>query len=184
MNEKTAKNVIFILTILIFSLMILFSIYPSLSYFVEKNRVEGTIVVGEANFEFVNDLPLFLDLKNFKGGKIQQDVSVVNARDKLANDTTNLVDCYLRFKIVSSPSVTATVDMSKFTKKDDYYYFNEIFLVGQSQQLISEFNVSNATENEYLNGIDVVIDVDVMQATKELIEEIFSNAPQEWIDLL
>lgn len=183
MSEKTAKYIIISLCVATFVVMILFSIHPSLSFFGDKKDIGGSIVVGQANFEFVNDLPLFLDLQNFSGGKIEQEVAVINARNKEGSDTTNLVDCFLRFKVDASSSVVSQVDSTKFLKNGDYYYLKTIFSVGQTQQLISSFSVQNPSEEEYLNGISVAIDVDVMQATKSLIAETFVDAPQEWIDL-
>jgi len=184
MSEKIANIIIALLSVSVFIVMILFVALPSISYFQDSANAKGEIVVGEASFEFVNDLPLFSNLTNFIGGEINEPVTVINARDKVGNDLSNLVDCYLRFKLQGSESVTPIVDENIFTKDGDYFYYNGTFAVGQNLQLISRFNVDNVLEEEYINGIDLTVEVEVMQATKTMINDIFTNAPQSWIDKL
>ena len=184
MSEKIANIIVAILSASVFLVVVLFVALPSISYFQDSANISGDIVVGEANFEFVNDLPLFSNLTNFIGGEIIEPVSVVNARDKEGKNLTNLIDCYLRFKLVGSSSVIPNVDENLFTHFGEYYYYNNTFVVGQILLLISSFNIDNAEEQEYLNGIDLNVEVEIMQATKSMVNSVFIDAPQNWIDKL
>ena len=184
MSEKIANLIIALLSISIFVVLLLFYALPSYSYFTAQQESSGVITVGQANFEFVNDLPLFSNLDNFNGGEINEQVTVINARDKNGQDTTNLVDCYLRFKVDASSAVEPQVDTNTFISSDDYYYYKGTLKVGQTLQLIGSFVVGDATADEYLSGIDVSVSVDVMQATKSMIQDVFPDAPQDWINAL
>ena len=185
MSERLANVIIALLSIAIFVVLILFYALPSYSYYMAQNHSTGTITVGQANFEFVNDLPLFSNLSNYVGGEINEPVTVINARDKQGQNTTNLVDCYLRFSLNTRNSLQPQVDANKFLKSsDNYYYYKGTFKVGQELTLINTFNLDDATDEEYLNGIDVEVTVDIMQATKSMVLDVFPNAPQEWINIL
>lgn len=184
MSEKIANIIIAILSILIFIVMVLFMVLPSFSYYQSAKHISGDITIGEAHFEFVNDLPLFSSVDNFAGGEIAESVSVVNAHDQLGANLNNLVDCYLRFQVLASESVEANVNSNDFTKSGVYYYYNGVFTVGSRLELVSSFYVGTATDEEYQNGLDISVQVEVMQASKNLINEVFTSAPDEWIALL
>ena len=125
----------------------------------------------------------FDSIKNFQGGTINEELSVINARDRVGNNTKNLVNCYLRFTYNSTNAITPYINPAKFISSDDgYYYYKKIFNVGEIVRLIDFFEVGKISIEEYLNGIDVNIKVDVMQASKNLILESFPTAPIEWIN--
>ena len=185
MSEKVANIIIAILSISIFVVMVLYVVLPSVSYYQERKEVEGLITVGQANFEFVNDLPLFSNLTNFAGGQIDENVRVINARDKSGSNTDNLVDCYLRFKVEASPIVTPNIDTNSFMLgSDGYYYYVGVFAVGQTLELVQNFDVDINLSQADLDGVDVNVVVDTMQATKSMIQDIFTTAPTEWINSL
>lgn len=185
MSEKLANIIIALLSIAVFVVMILFVALPSFSYYQEQKQSSGVITVGEANFEFINDLPLFSNLQNFHGGQIDERVQVINARDKSGVDTTNLVDCYLRFKVDTVDLVNPSINTENFISSEDgYYYYKGIFSVGQTLDLIDYFVVSNDITSEYIDGINVSVTVDTMQATKNMIIDVFPTAPVDWINIL
>ena len=184
MKDGIANIIISLLSVAIFTVMILFIALPSISYYQSQQSISGNITIGQANFEFVNDLPLFSSVTDFTGGQIDESVKVINAHDKVGSDLSNLVDCYLRFQIVGSSNVSANVDTTQFTQSGAYYYYNGVFSVGNTLELIPSFYVAQATDDEYQNGINVSVQVEVMQASKDLINEVFASAPNEWINLL
>lgn len=185
MSEKIGNLIIALLSVAILAVMILYATLPSFSYYSGKAQVQGTITVGEANFEFVNDLPLFASLANFTGGQIDESVSVINARDKSGSNTTNLVDCYLRFSITDNVALSINYDANKFLHSGNYFYYKGVFSVGQTVKLIESFEVDPANdESIYESGLNVSVNVDVMQATKSMISANFVGAPQEWVSIL
>lgn len=185
MSERLGNLIIGLLSVAILGVMILYATLPSLSYFQSSSQVQGVITVGQANFEFVNDLPLFSDLTDFVGGTINESVTVINARDKVGANTTNLVDCYLRFSIPDNDALSINYDSSKFLQDGTKFYYKDVFEVGQSLTLIESFEIDPQQDlSVYETGLDVQIDVEIMQATKSLVAEFFTDAPQEWIDIL
>ncbi len=183
MSEKFGNLIIFSLSFFIFLLLMLFYFLPSLSYYQSKKTISGNITVGQATFVFTNDLPLFDSIKNFQGGTINEELSVINARDRVGNNTKNLIDCYLRFTYTSTNAITPYINPAKFISSDDgYYYYKKIFNVGEIVRLIDFFEVGKISIEEYLNGINIDIKVDVMQASKNLILESFPTAPIDWIN--
>ncbi len=185
MSEKIGNLIIALLSVAILAVLLLYATLPSFSYYSSNTQVQGTITVGEANFEFVNDLPLFANLTNFTGGQIDESVSVINARDKAGKNTTNLIDCYLRFSITDNAALSVNYDASKFLQSGNYFYYKGVFAVGQTVKLIESFDVDPTNdESVYENGLSVSVNVDVMQATKSMISANFVGAPQEWVSTL
>lgn len=185
MSEKVGNLIIVILSVAILTVMILYAVLPSFSYYNSRSQVQGVITVGQANFEFVNDLPLFANLANFTGGQIDESVSVINARDKSGTNTTNLIDCYLRFSINANIALSINYDSNKFLQSGNYFYYKGVFAVGQTVKLIESFDVDpTIDESVYEKGLDVSVNVDVIQATKDTISSNFIGAPQEWIAIL
>ena len=185
MSEKIGNLIIALLSAAIFAVMILYATLPSFSYYSSHTSLQGTITVGQANFEFVNDLPLFNNLTDYTGGRINESVSVINARDKLGNNTTNLIDCYLRFSITDNAALSINYDADNFMQSGNYFYYKGVFQVGQTLKLIESFEVDpTIDESIYESGLSVSVNVDVMQATKSMIATNFIGAPQAWVNSL
>lgn len=185
MSERLGNVLIACLSVAILGVIILYALLPSMSYFQDRAEVEGIITVGQANFEFASDLPLFSNLTNFAGGTINESVSVVNARNKAGTNTTNLVDCYLRFSVTDNAALSVNYDADKFLLSDGYFYYKGVFGVGQTLKLIESFEVDIGADASVVGTpLDVEVKVEVMQATKSMASEGFAGAPSEWINAL
>ena len=71
MSERIGNLIIVVLSASIFAVMVLYVTMPSFSYYGGSTQIEGKITIGQANFEFVNEVPLFSTLENFTGGTSQ-----------------------------------------------------------------------------------------------------------------
>ena len=187
-NEKTI-----ILSLVAFLLIIVFLII-SLAFFSTSNQISGTITLGEVDF-CVYD--------NFDSSQIVLpsmivpcNVNIINSRNRAGTNINNLANVFLRFSIKYSLNnvvydnndnlIECILNQDEnWTKIDNLYYFNNMLEVGQTVSICDYVSFSNDIGNSFQNKeINLIFEIDAIQAQNEAYLEIWPDAPQNWIDII
>lgn len=178
MNKTNKKNKELIILLIIFlsivSLLLLMG--STFSFFKKESTASGQIQLGELDFTITTS----------KYNKIIMPGDLINLTATISNKVegkTRLIPFYFRFKLTNDESCEITPNMDNFILgQDDYYYYKYKLTPDSNQTLFSSIkiyeNVSSAS------SINISIIIDAVQSEHEAYQEIFENAPSEWVEFI
>ena len=191
-KKNTQKNIILWLSITLL-VVFLFLLFLTFAYFSNNNLLSGTIKLAELDFTiYENDLQSNIVLPN---GTYQKTVTVVNARNMIGDDYYNLCPVVLRFNFnvlvdgVENENfkqkINISFDENDFFTDDNFYYCMHILNPSKEVNLCDAIYFDDDIENEYQNKyINLIFNVDAVQSENGAFQEIWQDAPPEWIEYI
>ena len=188
------KNEKILIIVFVIFLFLIVSLILSLAFFSSSSRSSGTIRLGEVDFCVYDN---FAYAQNaMPADIIPCEVKVINSRNILGTNTSNLVDFLLRFKmklIIDNETFDLDENLAQIilTNKNlwvfdgEYYYYNSTLNVGQSVNICDYVSLSEDMPNSLQDKqIDFAFEIDALQAQNYAYLEAWEDAPEEWKNII
>jgi len=180
---KRHKDLIIILTIFMLVLVLMVLISITFAYFKASKNISGDITLGELDYTInVSNISQTLLLP---GDNIDVNVSIQNKVD----NKTNLIPFYFRFKILNGESdynlnLISLNFSSDYILNNSYYYYKYKLNAGDSAKILNNIMVDSDLKQEDVQTLNLSILVDAVQSEHGAYKEVFTDAPQEWIEFI
>ena len=155
----------------------------TLAYLSRDKSISGKITLGEIDFSVFGNQVQVQDI--VPGDIFENSVSLVNARDTDGRDKNGLGSILVKYNLKNSNNDAVIIPVfaaaNKWTRQGDTYYYNYSISPGEAIKLCDELQLSEHAGNEYQNKeLNVIFNVDAIQAENEAYKELWYNAPDEW----
>ncbi len=181
-TKRTNKD-IFIVSMLMTVLIIILLAITTLAFFSENKDIRGQITLGELDFCVYNTGGA---LNVVPGNDINKQISLVNARNTSGTDRGGLCSILVKFQIDNNNLFSPIFNNDQnWTKLGNVYYYNNVLNPGQVVNLCDRVKFSENAGNEYQNqSIDILLQVNAIQAANEAYKELWKDAPNSWLEII
>ena len=194
LKNKNQNFSIVIINFIITIILCLFFIVLSTAYFSIQKENSGTIKIAELDFCVLEEGESNSNLS--PGDTINKKISIQNSRDVENENYQNLCPMLFRFSVFAlvddeldshllNHIYFASPSNQKFTKSEEYYYFNGVLDVSKRTTICNQIKFSRQISNEYQNkNIEIIFVIDAIQASKNAYMELWQDAPSAWKNLI
>lgn len=155
MIEKLKNKKVFIIILLL--ILFITTGYTS-AYFTDTKTKSNHFNVGNNVCEIIEE---FTKPQNYTANKTYS--------KKVRVKNVGTVPCYMRVFVEPSTTdveITLNIDSSKWTKKDDYYYYNDIVNVNEeTTNLLTSVTIGDTTSDK-LKDFEVIVYSESVQADR------------------
>lgn len=196
MYRKKIKNqnaVIFWLAVGFFAI-ILMIIAITTAYFSNQKTNTGQITLGELDFTIYSNQNSFQNV--MPSQNIPKTVSIVNARNSAGTNYNNLCPIFFKFSFdvfvdnekddyLANLIAPSFISSQNYTQNGRDFYYNNILVAGQVANLCDGLQFSHIIDNAYQDKtISIVFNVNAIQSQNNAYLELWTDAPQDWIDIV
>jgi len=173
--NKSDKQLYILLAILIIVVFFMVILGSTLAYFNKSEKAGGNIQLGELDFNIVWNIPTNIVMPG-------DEISVNAKLENKVDSKQNLIPFYYRFQIEGSNFITLNYNQDDYIYDGNFYYYKFKVQPNEETTLFNSFLISKDLRESDMFSMGVI--VDAVQSEHGAYEEIFPDAPTQWVEFI